>query len=1204
MKTLRRHSILAILTSTLVACGGGGDDGAGNQQAAPPPMNDHPGCVISADCPSGEHCDLGECIQECSTETPCDTGYLCSPRARCLVRGQADTDPEPTAVYQGSVQASPTSVQLTDGDQELTIELNTQSTEKVAYRVVIAAPHLSIDQPRGEFQGKTTLKLHVERGGLTGVDSPGSVQIITSLGNVVVDAPLHVGLTGRYQGTLRYDGGPVQLGDARVAFEVMESNSDVKARVDSNESLLFPQTQSGDTTGHGVYDGAMASITLSQRLETSFGGQRNHFGRDIGRRMTFSLEPVAGGKLEGTFKETVYGLLQDPVVLTGRALFTLVPGAPEPAFTLAQDPAMPDAPNAAPWSATEVFDYSDACPVFSSQDPVGYVAGLEQAYHAPLPKALELTPVGSSPISDVAESCRATLSQTKLSDWQASSAGCSNPVMLACADAWLLGLPISGSSASRARARLVAEIAAPALVVAQDDIVSGLYASFSQGPTAERAKYDEAAAALSPTAKWLLSPAVLTSLADTSPSDAAGDPQSTDPLLQDFPSIRALARLLYVSSNLDAARARTDTTSVDQAGARHGAQERAVLTFLEAAALSSVLEAWGASPTESVGSTLAGVLNPLDQSFASLAQGPLTFGVPDGFVPFVYRAEDAGKGATNFEQMLAIAVTPVSEIEQDQTAFEQNKRIYEQNEATLNAELSSVRTTYDLSLKDICGKDFDPDSVVHEEDWQTCGVAGTGQVGAAQLEIDLASSRLKSAEGRILGMKQKIAISQKQLADTQAVHESTLRFIDSTGKQLEALTWSEGILNAAQTAIQTAKESNVLNLGAPAAMAGVSAMLEMEKAALAVARQRLETAQTMKFEQASADIELINGMAEIQKQMIDLAQLEVDMEQDVIGVLQAQLSLGNALDKARSLHEERARSLTAIAGSPLRDPTYRLLRDSLAIAALRSRSEAQRSLYLAGRALEYEINQPLSALSGAVQSANNSARLKKLQVCLTKIHDGYRLAHGTPQEYVTEVSLRRMLGITGPRVDEVTGENLDEGELFRRELLKNENLDGKGGVGITFTTNLQAGNGLFATDVCADKIAGIRAQIVGDFLGDNQAQVNLSLSGGSVMRACEADEMTSWSLGAGSGSGSNAFAVVQAGVNGWGAAPANASLFGQSVARASWRLLIPSAADAPSNADLDLTHIADIVLELTHKALPRQNSPMSVDLSCLGAVGG
>lgn len=1191
-----------------VSCGS--DEEGGKSRGVPAPASAHPPCIISADCPDGQHCDLGECFQDCNTELDCSGQATCSPRARCLLPSESDDDPTPSGQFAGSVSVSPSSVQLGDGDEKLELELSTTSTETVRYRVVLSAPHLGIDEPRGELTGKKKLTLTLNRKGLTGLDVPGSVKLLTTLGDRVVDAPLHVGLTGRYQGSLRYDGGPIDLGSSRIVVDVREKNGDVSLRVDSGTSLLFPATASGDTTGHGSYDGSTLAATLSQAIEKSFGAERNHFARDLGRRVSFSVKAASTGRLEGTFKETLFGLFGDPVELTGHVVLELVPGAPAPAFNLAPEPAMPSASGTPLVDVTSVFPWDDACPVVFAQacasptpDPATCPKKIEGAYYSPLSKSLESKVQGVMPMEDIASSCGAALAAKNLGEFKGAAASCALAPPLGCALA-LITSASAKSSAASGFSRALARTLAPSLVVAQEKVVQGLYKSFVEGPAAERELYTQATASLGPSARWVLQPGVLEYLRSLTPSDAAGVPGATDPTEGGFPGLSALARLFHVSAAIDAEQARTSLASgtTEEQQARRAAQERAVLALLEAATLLQVIQSWGTSPPAAAGATLTGVLNAPDQSFAALVQGAAAFGVPEGYVPFVYRPEDAAKGATNFEQMLAIAATPVSLAQSDQSGFESNKRAYEQNQKLLDSELASVRTSYDLSLAQICGNSFDPELVTKDSDWESCGKAHSGEVGSLLLGIDQAAARLESAESRIQGMKQKIEVSRDQLAKTQGVHASTLSFIDKTGKQLETLTWAEGVLNAEQAALSVASNSNLLNLGAPAAMAAVSAMIELEKAALAVARQRLQTAQSMRFEAASAQLELINGMAEIQKQMIDLAQLAVDIEQDVIGVLQAKLSLGNALDRAKALHEERGRAVAAATGSPATDPTYRLLRDSLALSALRSRADAQRSLYLAGRALEYEIDEPLEGLAGAVLAASSGPKLQKLQSCLVQMHDAHRIAHGAPQQYVTEVSLRRMLGIVGPRKDEVTGKTLSEGELFRQLLLFNENLDGKGGVGIDFATNLQPGNGLFATDVCADKIVGVRAQLVGDFLGDDQAQINLSLSGGSIMRSCSEDALTNWSLGAGS-VGSNSFAVLQAGVNSFGSAPANTSLFGQAVARAAWRLVLPGAQDAPANADLDVTQIDDIVLELTHKALPKSNSALGVDVSCLASIG-
>jgi hypothetical protein len=110
------------------------------------------------------------------------------------------------------------------------------------------------------------------------------------------------------------------------------------------------------------------------------------------------------------------------------------------------------------------------------------------------------------------------------------------------------------------------------------------------------------------------------------------------------------------------------------------------------------------------------------------------------------------------------------------------------------------------------------------------------------------------------------------------------------------------------------------------------------------------------------------------------------------------------------------------------------------------------------------------------------------------------------------------------------------------------------------------------------------------------------MSGAALLRDCGGDDVTAWSFGNQAGS-SDASAVIQAGVNTFGTASAeNASLFGQSVARASWHIAVPGGDSAPSNSDIDLTHLDDITLLIKHEALPQKNSPLAVDLSCLGSI--
>ena len=1176
----------------------GSDDGS-------PVVDDTPLCVISADCPSGSHCDLGQCIQDCNDENACGKGKTCSARARCLSEKDEDADPAPSTDYQGTVSAGPLTTLLTESDQVLKVTLTSTSKTPVSYRIQLDAPHLRIKELRGEFTRSKVIQFTVDSSKLKGQDVPGSVKFFTNLGNVTVNAPIHMGLTGKYRGSLRFDGGLVNLGDARIALDVIEKNGEVTVRFDPELSLLFPEASTGAATGYGRYaPGQTIELNGSQRIEQAFGGTRNHFARDIGRRTRLKLKPSGSGNLTGAFEDSIYGLFKQPVTLTGSVSLQYQPHSEAPDFKLSADLRMPETPAADPqpallgWTRTVKKTFYDRC---RDLEQIPCYAALESEFSQPLYEALN---GGSLDFNALADEC--TVATTAGYFGNANNCGLMAPLAIALSNA---ADSAHDKYFSPAFNRLMQETLAPPLLAAQNNVVQALKDSItSGGALAEQQRYDAAMAALDPVAQWIFMPNILEYLRTMSPESAESGQNGDEtnplpvPVTDSYPGARALSRLLNVMSNIDGERARVSgvATPSKRLDLVKQAQARAVLGYFETATLVAVLNEWKIAPP-SIAADFTGVLTPVDSGFGALLRGAGAFGVPDSFVPFVFNAKDVAKGPNNFAQMSAISSEAVGSYRALEDEYKLNARTFEQNEATLRQEALQVQTTYDTQIANTCGSAFDPEKAMAPADWASCGANHSGDVGLLQLQIEEAQARLQSSLSRIQGMKDKIAIDRRVLAETQGVHEDSLRFIDYTGAELDSVIWTEGIINAAQAFIQTASQSSLLNFGAPAGLGVVNAALELEKTGLEARRQDLQTAQSMHMEQAAASIELINGMGNIQKECIDLAQLGVEMQQDVIALDEARARALNAVEQAQRVYNDKIKTVAVSALSPAHDPSFRLLRDQQALNLLSSRARAQRLLYLAGHALEYEINTPISSMPGAVLNARNGLSMGQLTSCLKQIADGYQAAYGVPQGYNTTVSVRAMLGITGPRKDTVTGQELSEGEQFRQLLLQNQNLDGKGGVGITFPTNLQPGNQLWSSDVCADRITSVQAQLVGDFLGDNEAQVNLSLAGAAVLRDCAADNIRAWSFGNQSGD-SDALAIIQSGVNTFGTAPENSSLYGQSVARASWHLVVPGLGSAPANADLDLTHLDDITLQIKHEALPQKNSPLSVDLSCLASI--
>jgi hypothetical protein len=1237
MKTRKQRFVFAMLAmlvgSGSVACGSGnGDDKDPNNNAdggtfsgPPDPASGNPACIISADCPAGQHCDLGECVQTCNKVDPCDGSLTCTPRGRCIEEGAKDEDPPPTTTFKGAVRAPVSDFLLTDRDKTLEVKLESDSPEPVRYRIELNAPHLHAPALRGSFTKSATLKFDVVTAGLAGRDVAGSIRIITTLGEVTVNAPIHVGLTGAYKGTLRYDGGPVHLGNVQLSLEVIEKGGEAKVRVDGGNSLLFPKLEGVETTGRGAFTLSEGlQVTLVQRLPKSIAAGRNAFDRDLGRKIVLKLRPTDRGNLEGTFEDKIYGVFTTDVTLKGSISLYYQPQGKDPEFTVGDEPAMPPAPDRATFlSPVTVLGTKVSCEEIvcgaagACSDPssaktklLDGTYGPEPLYAKPLNVAFGAR-TSSTPIQSIATACRAAL---KAGAYDAELAKqCGFPAGVACTLPIAAKVPTGDTTVGKVFGRMTSQALASALLVAKDDVVAALRESFVTGLTAEKGRYESAIGAVKPMATWVLQPAVLEYLRSMPAPAAKGD----DPKMvtvdgktlkssetDTYPAARALADLFLTMSTIDGERTRiaAASTAGDQAKAARDAQERALVTFAEAAVLSEILAEWGTVPP-SVGAKLLGVLTPMDQGFTALKAGANVFGVPAGSVPFVFRAEDAAKGATNFEQMLAIASVSVGLEEKSENSFLANARTYDSNQSLMQSQLKDVRVSIDRQLKDICGESFDPAAIKVAADWTKCGEGNVGEIGVLRLEIDSANVRVKSAETRILGIKQKIQIDLKRIADKQAVRQETLHFIDNTGKDIAALTLMGGIYDSMMEAMKIAANANATNFGAPMGMVGPAVAITMLKTGLDIQKQQLQTAMSMRYEAAAGQVELIDGMAEVKKQTIDATQAAVDAQLDLIAVVQANLRLQNALARAKGITEERARSLDLLDKDPINDPSFRILRDQQALGLLSSRATAQKQLFLAASALEYELNVKIPSLEGAVMNAHNHDKLGKLQGCLSQVFSDYRVAFGTPQDYATTISVRKLLGINGPRKDEVTGEELSEGAQFRRILLQNANLDGKGGVAVTFSTNLQPGNGLWSSDVCSDRVTTVQAQIVGDFLGDNAAQVNLSLTGGSFMRACDGDRIEPWSLGRNGSDAMSAFAVVQAGVNTFGEASPNTSLFGQAVARAGWKLVIPGATSAPTNSDLQLTKIEDVVLKVNHKALPRRSSPVSIDLSCLQTSG-
>lgn len=1198
----------------VLACGACGQEEHGTKWDIgdpPPPRSSTDECVISADCPDGLHCDLGECIQECNTEKVCQNGESCSARARCLSEGTPDEDPPPVTESLGTLTVSPEDVSLTEADTSFEIVLTATGDETVSYRVELSGAHLSVATARGEFEGELTLTVQVDPSRAASASASGGVRIVTSLGEVYVPAPINIGVSGRYAGRLSYKAGPIALGDVQFAVDVEESNGDVMVRVDPEASLLFPEG-AFDITGTGTYSPTSGlAFTVQHAVEESFGGSRNTFRRALGRSVTFTLQKTDTGRLEGAFEEGVYGLFANTVTVEGTVLLARVPGANvepieiSPAIDLPANAAnVPDPMtlfnaegDTSPWTAS-------ACAPFAALS----LAALETTTASYYRLHDTLQNQDGLELLTLEDSCAEEVAAASTAAWGDLSPTCGFPPMMACALLELMSYSASDPDAAEQFNVSVARLLSPGLLAAHGKLVESLTDSFAlAGVTAQRARLDEARELLARPVAFALQPELLERLGQLPVSSLRGDPKPSeadsvdDPTRVDYPAVRALARLFELQATLDADDARLSAAESpeDQALRLEVAQERALLGYFEVVTIAGLLEEWGSVPS-SIGNQFIGMLTELDAGYQSLRQGPSVFGAPPGFIPFVYDPARAGAAPTNFEQYQQQFASVFSQQSKDEADFLSVTRQIEQNLSELTQEQENVASQFDLRIQALCGDGFD----VNAAGFSDTGCNG-GQAGELALDIELAREQEKAALGRMEGIKTKIGIEEGRLAQVMDISGRKLQFIHNATAERSALNLAEGVLNTVKASLDMSSEGNIGNLFLPGALAPVATGIEIQRTLVNDARIRLEGAEQSFFESANMEEKEVDSAAQIESMFVDLNQLALEAAQYELGIQQARLRLANAVSEAKRLWEQKQRVEARLEQLTLGDQQYRVLQEEAALDAVWSRLTAYRHMFLLGRALEYEINTPISdddgaTLSSIVMSATNANELEELQTCYTQLFGQYREVYGNPQPFSTDISVRELLGVTGSREDEVTGKLISAGEQFRNLLLRSENFDGTGAVGVEFTTNLDPGNGLWSASVCDDKLTSVQVQLVGDFLGDSEAEVKLELSGVGLVRRCYSDELVSWQLDESVARPAN----IQAGVNDYGLE--NNNLFGNPVARSTWKLTIPAGAQAPANDDLDLTKLEDIVIRVQHQARGRLSSVplISVSSGCLGRIGG
>jgi hypothetical protein len=638
-----------------------------------------------------------------------------------------------------------------------------------------------------------------------------------------------------------------------------------------------------------------------------------------------------------------------------------------------------------------------------------------------------------------------------------------------------------------------------------------------------------------------------------------------------------------------------------------------------------------------LGPALAGLQAAHDE----LAPGASPFGYPAAYVPIALGPDDIAKSRTNFEAVYALAEDDVSQFDQVAADAWQKARDYEQKTHALATTALQIETEYDNKLRALCG------SLPGETTpaIATCGQHG-GQIAELRAAVEAAGLRIRHATQAAENNLHSIAVEEERFAkilaiqlglsaEIEAAHGRIFQVKDESGEDRSALVQAEAMAECSRIQENADAEAAVLTDScyqeyASKAFSGptivgvptpdpIGLLLAMKTCAAKQAS--LKTSTDNQCESVLGQAGLQNSLEDLQRgedQEIMAINAEIDQairDSDVeaqrassvafikntraeglllqIETQEAQLARGTAMttmwsayQEVAALAQEKARVVGLMVenspDNPLTRPHFLQARLAAAARVLPVREQTSRRVYLALRALEYELSQELPALRDQLATARAPEDFAALMACLDNIAEDYRLAHGFGQPYVTEVSLRAdIFGITAD-IPDVDGSPATPAEQFAALLKDPLHAQADGGVALPFTLSaFEAAQ--FSALLCDDRIDTIEVKLVGDYLGDKEAEVMLTRQGLAGVRRCDGAELPQWSAYVPYGFDRQQV-VIQAGVGDWGTAGPNGGYAAWPVHGEQWTLTIPPPALAPANLDLDVAHISDVVLRLHHRA--------------------
>lgn len=525
----------------------------------------------------------------------------------------------------------------------------------------------------------------------------------------------------------------------------------------------------------------------------------------------------------------------------------------------------------------------------------------------------------------------------------------------------------------------------------------------------------------------------------------------------------------------------------------------------------------------------------------------------------------------------------LTDAENDEDAARDAQRTFDQLAFGLFSEYQALRDKYDSQLNDLCGVDI-----------QTCE---GGLMGQNLLRLEQAHTQIRLANQRMEAIPQKISIEQQRAG-------KVINLILTTGEQVAALDYTISLYSSYSVSVGGSIGFSTGSGGGFSFSGSASRSWNPYRRKIADAARQKALLQAAE----RAQIEGANSEAYIRNLLLEQADLIIELDLAVQEYNRILAERNQLVGKYEFLTTSKGQAQTGLLSSYFNKPSYRLIRESQTIQAVKSHELAAQFAYLTAKALEYELLTPIPFIDD-IFKARTADDIDNFLIALEQ----WRFALGDElNSYPKRISIAEdILGYTDEYLDPngtMTPAQRAEMryQLFQQYLLSHIDQD-REIVEFQFTTSLPDSN-LFSQNVWNNRIAGVNKPV--GVPGTNGVSINLLTrqlgdidtpevilvhEGQTTYRNIE-NEYVHYTVGRAVLIGYvlppgftqiGTTAVILSSVNDNGEGIPNGSLYNLSVAASSWRLKLDLT--SPYNDELDISKLEDIeiLLSTTAYALPQ-----------------